>query len=164
MLMNKTYFFEIDINVKNGKIKFQKRKKNKQYICSNFFLNMHDAVTRVNPFICVINEIMYKIPCVATVYLSGKCKTNTSGIYHIPFIISSNFCLFNLSNISPSFLNKVLFYLCYEKCDLGYYWINCSKAHEHPYFGPNCAESCSVKNIYVMWCSDAKTVSTMTSM
>lgn len=76
------------------------------------------------------------------------CQTNvntsTPCTYHDPLIILLNFCLFHFSNISLCFPNDFfLFNVSYEECDPGYYWVNCSKTCEYPYFGAKCAHNCS---------------------
>lgn len=32
-----------------------------------------------------------------------------------------------------------------SECEIGYYWVNCSKSCPYPMFGPKCVHKCSCK-------------------
>lgn len=90
---------------------------------------MHSVV---NGYMCYISsqKVSYMLSYVVIVYLTDICKVpQQTFIYLISQrCFPNNFFSFNVS---------------YEECDPGYYWINCSKTCEYPYFGQQCEQSCS---------------------
>lgn len=71
------------------------------------------------------------LSCVVIVYLTDDCKCKYLNKLLFVWFLKHIFIIIILFNVS-----------CKE-CDPGYYWINCSKTCEYPYFGQQCAQNCS---------------------